>query len=232
MDNTSKKLKSFELETSNKFSQLKTPQSQLDVEDKMNNTQDNDNENEDVTAAENRHVTRPPPPITIDKVQRSAELLKKLQELTKQHMKGRVIGKGLRVYPETPEVYHAIRNFIEQNKMESFTYDLDQEKDLKAVIRGMPSDTPPQDIIDDLLLLGITVNVVHVMTNRKTGTPMPLFLVTLRRNDDNRNIFNLTEMCYLKIKVEPLRPKTGPAQCFRCQGFFHSSRHCTRNTNA
>ncbi|GFR17847.1 nucleic-acid-binding protein from transposon X-element [Trichonephila clavata] len=59
--------------------------------------------------------------------------------------------------------------------------------------------------------------------------PMPLFLVTLPRNDDNRNIFNLTEMCYLKIKVEPLRPKTGPAQCFRCQGFFHSSRHCTRN---
>ncbi|GFY03438.1 hypothetical protein TNCV_3131961 [Trichonephila clavipes] len=39
------------------------------------------------------------------------------------------------------------------------------------------------------------------MTNRKTGLPTPLFLLTLPKN----NIFNITELCYLKIKVEPLR---------------------------
>ncbi|GFX37017.1 RNA-directed DNA polymerase from mobile element jockey [Trichonephila clavipes] len=33
----------------------------------------------------------------------------------------------------------------------------------------------------------------------------------------------------MKVKVEPLNKKTGPSQCFRCQGFFHSSRFCTRN---
>ncbi|GFT47713.1 hypothetical protein TNCV_3083721 [Trichonephila clavipes] len=32
---------------------------------------------------------------------------------------------------------------------------------------------------------------------------MPLFLVTLPRSEINRNIFNLTEQCYLKIVVEP-----------------------------
>ncbi|GFT45573.1 hypothetical protein TNCV_4296281 [Trichonephila clavipes] len=58
------------------------------------------------------------------------------------------------------------------------------------------------------------------MTNRKTGLPMPLFLITLPRSEENRNIFNLTEQCYLKIIVEPLRPKFGPTQCFRYQGFF------------
>ncbi|GFW38624.1 hypothetical protein TNCV_3879931 [Trichonephila clavipes] len=58
------------------------------------------------------------------------------------------------------------------------------------------------------------------MTNRKTGLPMPLFLLTLPKNMINKDIFNMTELCYLKIKVEPLRPKIGPAQCFRCQGFF------------
>ncbi|GFX52994.1 probable RNA-directed DNA polymerase from transposon X-element [Trichonephila clavipes] len=58
------------------------------------------------------------------------------------------------------------------------------------------------------------------MTNRKTGLPMPLFLLTLPKNMINKDIFNMTELCYLKIKVEPLRPKIGPAQCFRCQGIF------------
>ncbi|GFV90493.1 probable RNA-directed DNA polymerase from transposon X-element [Trichonephila clavipes] len=33
----------------------------------------------------------------------------------------------------------------------------------------------------------------------------------------------------MKIKIEPLDKKKGPAQCFRCQGFFHSSKFCTRN---
>ncbi|GFU00424.1 nucleic-acid-binding protein from transposon X-element [Trichonephila clavipes] len=114
-------------------------------------------------------------------------------------------------------------------KLESFTYQLDGEKDLTAVIRGVPSDTPPQEIIDDLLTYGIPVNVCHAMTNKKTGMPMPLFLVTLPRSDINRSIFNLTDLCYLKITVEPLRPEIGPAQCFRCQGFFHSSKFCIRN---
>ncbi|GFU99729.1 RNA-directed DNA polymerase from mobile element jockey [Trichonephila clavipes] len=32
----------------------------------------------------------------------------------------------------------------------------------------------------------------------------------------------------MKVKIEALRPKYGPPRCFRCQGFFHSSRFCTR----
>ncbi|GFQ69904.1 hypothetical protein TNCT_264561 [Trichonephila clavata] len=114
MDNSSKKLKSIEIETNNKFSELSISQSQMETDNTII-------ENEDDTTTETRHAARPPPPITIDNIQRSTELLKKLQELTKQQMKGRVIGKGLRVYPETPEAYHAVRNFIDQNKLESFT---------------------------------------------------------------------------------------------------------------
>ncbi|GFS59770.1 nucleic-acid-binding protein from transposon X-element [Trichonephila clavipes] len=33
----------------------------------------------------------------------------------------------------------------------------------------------------------------------------------------------------MKIEVDTMRRKFGPAQCYRCQGFFHSSRFCTRN---
>ncbi|GFY31554.1 nucleic-acid-binding protein from transposon X-element [Trichonephila clavipes] len=126
-------------------------------------------------------------------------------------MRGKIIGKGLRVYPENPEAYHVIRRYVDAEKLESFTYQLDEEKDLKAVIRGMPSDTPPQEIIDELRTYGISVNVCHVMTSRRTGMPMPLFLVTLPRSEINRNIYSLTDFCYLKIVVEPLRPKIGPA---------------------
>ncbi|GFU24739.1 nucleic-acid-binding protein [Nephila pilipes] len=59
---------------------------------------------------------------------------------------------------------------------------------------------------------------------------MPLFLVTLPKSDINRDIFNITELCSLKIEVESLRKKFGPPpQCYRCQGVFHNSNFCTRN---
>ncbi|GFV10317.1 hypothetical protein TNCV_4853661 [Trichonephila clavipes] len=98
---------------------------------------------------ENRNVVRPPPPITIDNVIQSNRLQMKLQGITKQKSRGRIVGKGLRVYLETPEAYPAIRRYIDTEKLEAFTSELNEEKDLKAVIR--PSDTPPQEIIEDLL---------------------------------------------------------------------------------
>ncbi|GFT64518.1 nucleic-acid-binding protein from transposon X-element [Trichonephila clavipes] len=170
-------------------------------------------------------TVRPPPPITIDNVKLPNQLLKKLQDTTQQKMKGRMVGKGLRIYPEA---YHAIRKYVETEKLEAFTYQLPEDREIKAVIRGMPADTPRRNNTRSLTV-GIKVNECHAMTNRKTGLPMPLFLLTLPKNMINKDIFNMTELCYLKIKVEPLRPKIGPAQCFRCQGFFHSSKFCTRN---
>ncbi|GFQ79193.1 nucleic-acid-binding protein from transposon X-element [Trichonephila clavata] len=148
--------------------------------------------------------------------------------MTNENFMGRVIGKGLRVYPKTPQAYYTIRNFIDKEKLETYTYQLNEEKELKAVIRGMPSDMPPQEIIDALLELDFTVNDCHVMTNRKTGLPMPLFLLSLPKNDANRDVYNITELCCMKIIVETINKKHGPAQCFRCQGFFHSSKFCTR----
>ncbi|GFT55652.1 nucleic-acid-binding protein from transposon X-element [Trichonephila clavipes] len=172
---------------------------------------------------------RRPPPITIDNVAQSAQLLKKLQTLTGQKLQGRVIGRGLRVYPETPAAYHQIRNLIDQEKLEAYTYELNENKEIKVVIRGMPVDMPIQEIMEDLETLCIKPSECRVMLNRRTNLPMPLFLLSLPKTEDNKNIHHITEICNIKVKVEPLNKKTGPAQCFRCQGFFHSSRFCTRN---
>ncbi|GFU30106.1 nucleic-acid-binding protein from transposon X-element [Trichonephila clavipes] len=93
----------------------------------------------------------------------------------------------------------------------------------------MPSDMPIEDIIEELEGFGIHPKECKVLISRKTGLPMPIFAVFLDKTPDNKNIYNLKEICSMKIEVEPMRRKFGPAQCFRCQGFFHSSKYCTRN---
>ncbi|GFS84531.1 nucleic-acid-binding protein from transposon X-element [Nephila pilipes] len=58
---------------------------------------------------------------------------------------------------------------------------------------------------------------------------MPLFLITLEKNEENKTIYNLGELCYCKIRIESQRKRVGPALCFRCQGFYHNSNFCTRD---
>ncbi|GFU99723.1 nucleic-acid-binding protein from transposon X-element [Trichonephila clavipes] len=56
---------------------------------------------------------------------------------------------------------------------------------------------------------------------------MLLFFLSLPKKNSNKDVYNITELCYMKIKIEPLDKKKGPAQCFRSQEFFHSSKFCT-----
>ncbi|GFV69357.1 nucleic-acid-binding protein from transposon X-element [Trichonephila clavipes] len=139
--------------------------------------------------------------------------------MTKENLMGRIIGKGLRIYPKTPQAYHTIRSFIDREKLESYTYQLNEEKELKVVIRGMPSDMPPQQIIEGLTELGLTINDCHVMINRKTGLPMPLFLLSLPKNEPNKDVYNVTEICYMKIKIEPLDKKKAQPSASDARGF-------------
>ncbi|GFT79654.1 hypothetical protein TNCV_1273001 [Trichonephila clavipes] len=57
------------------------------------------------------------------------------------------------------------------------------------------------------------------MTSKKTGKDMPLFLITMDKTEENKAAYHVTEIGYMKVTIESLRPKYGPPQCFRCQGF-------------
>ncbi|GFY16029.1 nucleic-acid-binding protein from transposon X-element [Trichonephila clavipes] len=204
----------------------------LTLEDPPTEQQDNEMEEDDVTPSRSSTPipkVRPPPPITIDDIAQPAQLLKKIQDLTEQKLTGRIKGRSLRLYPETPAAYNRIRQLIDEEKLQSFTFQFPEEKEIKVVIRGMPSDMPIEDITEELEGFGIHPKECKVLISRKTGLPMPIFAVFLDKTPDNKNIYNLKEICSMKIEVEPMRRKFGPAQCFRCQGFFHSSKYCTRN---
>ncbi|GFQ73600.1 putative RNA-directed DNA polymerase from transposon X-element [Trichonephila clavata] len=67
------------------------------------------------------------------------------------------------------------------------------------------------------------------MVSRKTEAPMPLFMLSMESSEQHKSIFqNVTSIGFVKVIVEILRKKYGPPQCYRCQGFFHSSKFCTR----
>ncbi|GFX55663.1 nucleic-acid-binding protein from transposon X-element [Trichonephila clavipes] len=223
----SKKAKTTdEVETQNKFSGLSIHnEDNMEVVDPQEGTS---------SATSHPGVKSPPkkfhvPPINIDNVENQAALLHHLQNITKQKLEAKLIGSKFRIYPKTPYAYHQIRRYIEENSLESHTYMLPEDKLLRAVIRGLPTDMSPTQIIADLESQGFHIKDCHNMQSKKTGQAMPLFMLSMERNEEHKKIFqSVTSIGYIKCQVEALRKKYGPPQCFRCQGFFHSSKYCTR----
>ncbi|GFQ69995.1 hypothetical protein TNCT_485771 [Trichonephila clavata] len=87
---------------------------------------------------------------------------------------------------------------------------LPEDKKLRAVIRGLPVDMPPMEIISDLATQGFQIEECHNMVSCKTGEPMPLFMLSMERSEKHKTIFKtVTSIGYVKVIVEILRKKYG-----------------------
>ncbi|GFS31265.1 hypothetical protein NPIL_682081 [Nephila pilipes] len=101
---------------------------------------------------------RTAPPITIDHIPRKDLLIKQLRDLTSGRITARVQGTGIKVSPQTAQAYQQVRKFIDKFKLQRFTYQLPEHKELCVVIRGFPETTPPGEIIQELKLRNISAN--------------------------------------------------------------------------
>ncbi|GFT33393.1 nucleic-acid-binding protein from transposon X-element [Trichonephila clavipes] len=101
-------------------------------------------------------------------------------------------------------------------------------KQLKAVIRGLPTDYDQKEIATELKGFGFDADHISILRNRKNNINMPLFLVVLKRTQENKEIFHVTNIGFFRVVVEPLKGSSMPPQCYRCQEFYHHSRLCNR----
>jgi hypothetical protein len=115
--------------------------------------------------------------------------------------------------------FSANRKYFEQENLPYFTFFSKSEKPVKAVIRHLPMNTPAEDVSDGLVDEGFDVIRVKQMTTTRRSTTgptnvnLPLFLITLPRTPKSQDIFKLTSLCYIAVKVEVYKAQTGLTQC-------------------
>ncbi|KAF8784134.1 Nucleic-acid-binding protein transposon like protein, partial [Argiope bruennichi] len=134
--------------------------------------------------------------------------------------------KFLKLTVETEEEHRSLSHLLESQGAEFKTFMLKQDRPIKVVIRGLPSCTPIEDIKSEFLKEGFSVVSITQLTKFQTKSPMPLFYVQVANGPLSETVYTLTEMFGTKISVERYRGRKGPSQCWRCQGFFHSSEAC------
>ncbi|GFS63754.1 uncharacterized protein TNCV_1127921 [Trichonephila clavipes] len=124
-------------------------------------------------------------------------------------LQGRVENGKLRLFLTSAEEHRIIQKFVSDKKMRSHTFEMAHNKQLKVVLRGLPTDYNQEELMSELHTLGFKPNHISLLRNRKTNTNMPLFSVTLLRNPEKKG-GHLTSEC--------TKSANAPAKCANCSG--------------
>jgi hypothetical protein len=174
-----------------------------------------------------------PPPIILTSVTNLLQLQRQLRDIVKGSFEFRNTKTGTRVVTKEMADFSAIKDFFTSQKLSFFTFFAKSQKPVKAVIRHLPSDTPAEEICEALVDVGFDViSVKQMSTTRRSPSEdpakskLPLFLITLPRTEKSQEIFKLTCLCHISIKVEAYKNQNGLTQCYNCQKFGHVWANC------
>ncbi|GFW10223.1 nucleic-acid-binding protein from transposon X-element [Trichonephila clavipes] len=96
----------------------------------------------------------------------------------------------------------------------------------KIVLKGLPTSTDIQNIKSDLENQGYIVEKVAQLTKNKTKSPLPIFMVEIKKFPNSADANKINKCCYMTFSVDTFRNRPGPSQCYNCNYFHHSSKNC------
>jgi hypothetical protein len=145
----------------------------------------------------------------------------------------RITASGTRITTKSTTDYKAIQNILSKKGLPFFTVCTKGVKPVKAVKKHLPNNNSSEDITLALEELGYEVTSAKQMTAKcpspeggVTLVSLPLFLITLVRNQKSLDIFKISNLCNIIVKVEAYKSKSGLTQCYNCQRFGHIWVHC------
>jgi hypothetical protein len=172
-----------------------------------------------------------PPPIILTSATNLIQLQKKLKGVAKQSFEFRNTKNGTRVITKDMVDFQAVKSHFDSCSLSYYSFFPKADKPIKAVIRHIPINTPAEDIAEGLGDSGFDVVSVRQLTTtrrseERTPVNLPLFLVTLPRTPKSQEIFKLSSLCHIAIKVEAYRSQNALTQCYNCQKFGHVWVNC------
>lgn len=182
-----------------------------------------ENNSKKTTVTPQSPATEKIPPVTMMGTSDWTEMSKALYSKKINYNRATVVKDGIKIIASSAEDFRKLTKFLDQQGKEYFTYQMEEEKRVYAVIRYLPLDADIDVIKNDLGLQGIKDAEVTRMTSNKTKKAMPLYLVKTQ----HKEIFQVKKLYSLCIEIEPKKKPEGPGQCHRCQRYGHAQNKCT-----
>lgn len=144
-----------------------------------------------------------------------------------EHIEAKTTSKLNEIKLSCPDevAFRSVQSFLRSNpdKVGFHTHALPSQRTLKIVIKGIPLDITDEEITEELRLNGFEPTFIRAFS--KNGHRIPLHMVTLANIETAKDIYSINKLFFINVKIEPYR-SPGPAQCYKCQNFGHSSLQC------
>lgn len=170
-----------------------------------------------------------PPPIFVDKVENIQPLVTLLNEHAKDDYILKVLQKyQVKIQPNSPEIYSKIVKLLEERETEFYTYKPKQERSFKVVLKNMHHSTDIEEIKNALMERGHFVTNIWNIKQRNTKKPLPIFIIELKPDTNNKEVYNIKTLLHCRMYFEPPRPAREIPQCSNCQQYGHTKKYCRR----
>ncbi|XP_053968589.1 uncharacterized protein LOC128870017 [Anastrepha ludens] len=145
-----------------------------------------------------------PPPIFVDRVENIHPLLDTLNEFDSYNYELRVIGSNrVKIQPKTPEAFTNLVKLLERKKTEFYTYKPKNERSFKVILRNMHPSVEPEEIKLALKEYGHSVTNVWNMKHSQNKRALPMFVVEMVQNPNNKSIYDIRNLLHSRITFEP-----------------------------
>ncbi|KAL4143560.1 hypothetical protein QTP88_005878 [Uroleucon formosanum] len=209
--------------SSNKYAVLANENDEIENSDKILIDIDSDTEAE--------QKVKPPPSIFISGILDFSAFRSRLIELIGADsffVKSNV--NNLKVQTNNADSYRATIHFLKESKAEYHTYQAQDEKPFRVVIRNIHPSTPLAEIGIAINEIGLfTVRNVSNVLNKTTKNKLPIFFIDLEPAEIKKEIFHITSLLNTKIKIEEPYKKRIIIQCTNCQEYGHSKSYCAHH---
>jgi hypothetical protein len=208
LDDDSPNKQYFSIKTTNRYNALQITQTPA-----PSNTEETAEEN-----TSNKTV-----PIVIRQPDKWVQISKKLHSENIQYTKARSTPEGIKVYPTTVTDFRKITAYLDKQKYEYHTYQLQQDRSLKTVMRGIPLSIQIEEIQKDLQEQGYETTKIERMKNKSGETTAATYIELERKY---KSIYQITNCCNLSVSVETYKSRNTYTQCHRCQLYGHTQTGC------
>lgn len=134
--------------------------------------------------------------------------------------------KNLKIQSSNSDTYRSIIKYLKESKAEYHTFQAQEDKSFRIVVRNLHPSTPTVDIGIAIQEIGYTVRSVTNVLHKTTKSKLPIFFVDLEPAEINQDIFHLNSLLNTKIKIEEPYKRREIIQCINCQEYGHSKTYC------
>lgn len=170
------------------------------------------------------------PPI----IMRNVDIRKLLSDFKESPIKFsyKIVNKGnsSRLYVDNCHVHRELMSTLRSTEdAEAYSFTLKEDKTTNVVLRGLTSEYPPLEILNELKSKFPNVSEVshfETLRSKQEKIKYNLFLVRLLPGSSASDLIKLKYIFHTRVYWEKPRGNRGPLQCRRCQQFGHLAKNC------